>query len=97
MTEPRTMTEEVFAGDQLTDRELETLAAAATGESAAETGTRLYLSTETVKGYRKRIIAKLAARNLTHAAVIAVGMGYINIEAVLEQHELRMEEERDGK
>jgi DNA-binding CsgD family transcriptional regulator len=87
---PRTLSEEVFAGNPLTERELETLELAATGRSASDTGGRLHLSSETVKGYRKRIIAKLAARNLTHAVVIAVGMGYINIEAVVEEHERRM-------
>jgi len=49
---------EVLQGEPLTERETEILAAAAEGETAAQTGARLYLSSETVKGYRKRIIAK---------------------------------------
>lgn len=45
---------------------------AADGESAAETAARLHLSVETVKDYRKRAVAKLRARNLIHAVVIAI-------------------------
>lgn len=68
---------EILQGEPLTDRETEILAAAAEGETAAQTGERLYLSSETVKGYRKRIIAKLGARNGTHAVVLAIRRGLL--------------------
>jgi DNA-binding CsgD family transcriptional regulator len=68
---------EILEGEPLTDRETEILAAAAEGETAAQTGERLYLSSETVKGYRKRIIAKLGARNGTHAVVLAIRRGLL--------------------
>ena len=68
---------EILEGEPLTDRETEILAAAAEGETAAQTGERPYLSSETVKGYRKRIIAKLGARNGTHAVVLAIRRGLL--------------------
>jgi len=68
---------EILEGEPLTDRETEILAAAAEGETAAQTGARLFLSSETVKGYRKRIIAKLGARNGTHAVVLAIRRGLL--------------------
>jgi DNA-binding CsgD family transcriptional regulator len=68
---------EILEGEPLTDRETEILAAAAEGETAAQTGERLFLSSETVKGYRKRIIAKLGARNGTHAVALALRSGLL--------------------
>jgi len=66
-----TLLAEVIGGDDLTEREMEILVLAADGDTAAETGDRLFLSVETVKGYRKKIIAKLEARNMAHAIAIA--------------------------
>lgn len=59
-------------GKPLTPRELEILQLAAEGDSMVETAEHIDLAYETVKGYRKRIVAKLAARNITHAAIIGV-------------------------
>ncbi len=70
-----TLLAEILEGEPLNDRETEILAGAAEGETAAQTGARLYLSTETVKSYRKRIIAKLGARNGTHAVALALRDG----------------------
>ena len=56
----------------LLQRERDVLAGAADGETAEQTGARLYLSSETVKSYRKRVIAKLGARNGTHAVALAL-------------------------
>jgi DNA-binding CsgD family transcriptional regulator len=70
-----TLLAEILEGEPLNDRETEVLAGAAEGETAAQTGARLYLSTETVKSYRKRIIAKLGARNGTHAVALALRAG----------------------
>jgi DNA-binding CsgD family transcriptional regulator len=50
----------------------------------------LFLDSETVRGYRKRIIAKLQARNFLHAVVLSVGSGVVNIDAVMEDQEKRL-------
>ena len=71
---------EILQGQPLNDRETEILAGAAEGETAVETGRRLYLSSETVKSYRKRIIAKLGARNGTHAVALALRSGLLPLE-----------------
>ena len=70
-----TLLAEILEGEPLNSREREILAGAAEGETAAQTGARLYLSPETVKSYRKRIIAKLGARNGTHAVALALRTG----------------------
>ena len=70
-----TLLAEILEGEPLNDRETEILAGAAEGETAEQTGARLYLSTESVKSYRKRIIAKLGARNGTHAVALALRAG----------------------
>jgi DNA-binding CsgD family transcriptional regulator len=75
----RSLLGEILEGEPLTAREEEVLAGAADGETAAQTGARLYLSSETVKGYRKRIIAKLGARNGTHAVALALRRGVLPI------------------
>ena len=67
----RTMLGEVLELDDLTARELEVLAHMADGLTAVESGLELYLATETVKGYRKRVVAKLGARNGTNAVALA--------------------------
>jgi two-component system, NarL family, nitrate/nitrite response regulator NarL len=72
---------EILEGEPLTERETEILAGAADGETAAETGARLFLSSETVEGYRKRIIAKLGARNGTHAVALALRTGLLPLRA----------------
>ena len=72
-----TLLAEILHGEPLNDREADILAGAAAGETAAQTGARLYLSPETVKSYRKRIIAKLGARNGTHAVALALRSGLL--------------------
>jgi DNA-binding CsgD family transcriptional regulator len=66
----RTVLELVIAGQPLSEREREVLACAASGLTMEETAAELYLSLETVKGYRRRIIAKLKANNISHAVAI---------------------------
>lgn len=75
---PRTLREEILSGEPLTDRELEVLDGLAAGETASETGNRLFLAGETVKFYRKRLVAKLAARNGANAVRIAMRKGLID-------------------
>lgn len=93
MTDPRTLREEISAGLPLTEQECDVLEHAAHGRRSADTAAAMFLADETVKSYRKSAVAKLAARNTTHAVVIAVGMGYIDISQVVDQHERRMAEE----
>lgn len=73
---------EILEGEPLTYREVEVLHGAALGESARETGKRVLLGTETVKGYRKRACAKLGAVNLTRAVVLALALGIVKIDEV---------------
>jgi DNA-binding NarL/FixJ family response regulator len=61
------------APGSISEREREILSGAAQGESAQQTATRLNRSTETVKNHRRNIIAKLEARNMTHAVHLAHG------------------------
>lgn len=59
--------------EALNAREMEVLLHAAAGRDTGETATLLNLSAETVKTHRKRAIAKLRARNMTHAvALVAI-------------------------
>ncbi len=72
-----TLLAEILNGEPLNERETQILAGAANGETAAQTGARLFLSPETVKSYRKRVIAKLGARNGTHAVALALRSGLL--------------------
>lgn len=71
------MLEEVIAGKALTARDLEVLQKGADGMTLVEIAEELHLSAETIKGYRKRTIAKLEARNGVHATAIALRRGLI--------------------
>lgn len=64
-------------GVDLTPREVEVLQFVADGKTAEETGKALFLAGETVKSYRKRVIAKLGARNGSEAVAIAMRRGLI--------------------
>jgi DNA-binding CsgD family transcriptional regulator len=83
----RTLREEIMEGLPLNEKEFDVLAYAAQGLTSAETGKKMFLAEETVTEYRKVIIAKLAARNTAHAVALGIGMGYVNVEDVLEEHE----------
>jgi DNA-binding CsgD family transcriptional regulator len=73
----RTVLELVIAGQPLSEREREVLACAASGLTMEETASELYLALETVKGYRRRIIAKLKANNIPHAVAIGFEQGIL--------------------
>lgn len=73
---------EILSGDKLSSREVETLIWAARGKTAEETGTEMFLSGETIKGYRKRANAKLSADSTTHALAIALRDGIVSIEEI---------------
>ena len=87
---------EILEGEPLTPREREVLAGAAEGETAAQTGARLFLSSETVKDYRKRIIAKLGARNGTHAVALALRHGLLPLRGPLVPQPARQVARRPG-
>jgi DNA-binding NarL/FixJ family response regulator len=62
----------------LTSREREVLQAVAEGRSNAEIGQRYYLSVDTVKTHLRHVLAKLEARDRTHAVALAIGLGLID-------------------
>ena len=64
---------------ELSERECEVLQLAARGIPNAEIGQRLYLSTETVKSHIRQILRKLQARDRTHAAVIGMALGLVEM------------------
>lgn len=70
-------------GDPLTFRELQVIALVAQGLSAKEIAKHLGLSPRTVEIFRQNAVVKLGARNMTHAATIAVRDGIVDIDAVV--------------
>ena len=68
---------EILEGEPLTQRETEILAGAADGETAAQTGARLYLSSETVKSYLRSAMSKLGAHSRHEAVVLARRAGIL--------------------
>jgi DNA-binding NarL/FixJ family response regulator len=63
----------------LSARELEVLELIAAGHSNKAIGSRLTITEETVKGHVKNILAKLGARDRTHAATMAFRRGILQI------------------
>lgn len=82
--DPLDLRTEVLLGSPLSEREIEILELAARGYTSTQTAEKLYLSTETIKGYRKRALSKLGARSLSQAVAYAIGIGLINITALME-------------
>jgi DNA-binding NarL/FixJ family response regulator len=70
---------EHVAGDELTGREIEVLRLVAGGNANKEAAAQLGISDETVKAHMKSIIAKLGANDRTHAVMIAVRRGIIDV------------------
>lgn len=73
----RTDLELVIAGQPLSTREQEVLSCAAEGKTAEETAVTLFLAIDTVKDYRRRVIAKLRANNIPHAVAIGFQRGIL--------------------
>jgi DNA-binding NarL/FixJ family response regulator len=65
--------------DLLTPREIAVLRLIATGNANKEIARRLSLTEETVKSHVKNILAKLGARDRTHAATIGLKRGIIEL------------------
>ena len=64
---------------QITAREMSVLRGIAEGDSNRGIGTRLNITEHTVKGHLKSILAKLDARDRTHAVIIALKRGLLEI------------------
>ncbi len=67
------------ADDALTDREIEVLRRVAAGNSNKQIAAQLFISEGTVKAHMKNILPKLSARDRTHAVMIAVKRGIIDV------------------
>lgn len=65
--------------DALSAREIETLQRVAAGNANKEIARQLSISEETVKSHVKSMLAKLGARDRTHAVTIALKRGIIEI------------------
>jgi DNA-binding CsgD family transcriptional regulator len=74
---------ELLAGEPLSVREVQALHGAALGESARQTGERLFLAADTVRHHRKTAQAKLGARNTTRAVVVAIALGMLNLDRLV--------------
>jgi DNA-binding NarL/FixJ family response regulator len=67
------------ADDALTEREIEVLRRVALGNSNKQIAAQLTISEGTVKAHMKSILPKLSARDRTHAVMIAVKRGIIDV------------------
>jgi DNA-binding NarL/FixJ family response regulator len=67
------------ADDALTPREIDILRLIAEGNANKRIAAQLSLTEETVKGHVKNILAKLGANDRTHAAIIGLKRGIINL------------------
>jgi DNA-binding NarL/FixJ family response regulator len=65
--------------DDLSERELEVLTSAARGNANKKIGAELGISEDTVKAHMKSILAKLGAKDRTHAVVVAAKRGIIQL------------------
>jgi DNA-binding NarL/FixJ family response regulator len=63
----------------LTARELEVLQLVASGFANKEISARLYINEETTKTHVKNILAKLGARDRTHAVSLGLKRGIISM------------------
>jgi DNA-binding NarL/FixJ family response regulator len=68
-----------LGSDALTTRELDVLALVATGNSNREIAQLLSISEETVKGHIKTILEKLDAADRTHAVLLAITRGFLQV------------------
>jgi DNA-binding NarL/FixJ family response regulator len=69
-----------FANPALNEREREVLTLLAEGLTAAEIGTRIYLSPRTVEGIKSSLIEKTGARNMAALVMYAVKHGLISAD-----------------
>jgi DNA-binding NarL/FixJ family response regulator len=69
---------EHVTSEPLSARELDVLRSVAAGRSNKSIGRALGISEETVKGHMRSILAKLHARDRTHAVTIALKRGFLD-------------------
>jgi DNA-binding NarL/FixJ family response regulator len=65
--------------DTLTDREIEVLRHVASGKANKSVAAQLNITEETVKAHMRSILAKLGANDRTHAAIIGLKRGIIDL------------------
>jgi DNA-binding NarL/FixJ family response regulator len=65
--------------ETLTDREIDVLRRVSAGHSNKQIAAQLSITEDTVKGYMKSILPKLHARDRTHAVMIAVKRGILDL------------------
>lgn len=70
---------ELFFGKPLTLREQILLGQAARGETAKSSAKELHIGYETVRTYRKILIAKLGAKNMCHAVAEGFRRGILKV------------------
>jgi DNA-binding NarL/FixJ family response regulator len=70
-----------ISNEALTSRELEVLRLLGTGASNREIAEQLFITEGTVRNYISTILSKLGARDRTQAALVAVRMGLVPIDA----------------
>lgn len=70
---------EHVAEDALTARERDVLVHVAAGNANKEVAARMGISEETVKTHMKNVLTKLSAKDRTHAVVVAVRRGIIDL------------------
>ena len=74
------MIAEHVADQALTPREIQVFQLAAQGNRNKEIAAHLSIAAETVRMHMKNILYKLAARDRTHAVVIAMTRGVFQLE-----------------
>lgn len=67
------------AGDELSAREIDVLRQVAGGNANKRVASQLGISEETVKAHMKSILSKLSANDRTHAVIIALKRGIIEV------------------
>ncbi|MES2348575.1 MAG: response regulator transcription factor [Pseudomonadota bacterium] len=68
-----------FGSEKLSARELAVLRLVASGHSNKEAAARLAIKEETVKAHVSAVLAKLGARDRTHAVTIAIKRGMLEV------------------
>ena len=68
---------------KLTTRELEILRLVGEGHTTIQMAQKLFISTETVRTHRKRILRKTKAKSMISVVLYAVQADVINITAML--------------
>ncbi len=61
----------LIGASHITQREKEILSLVCDGYSSKEIGSKLYISPHTVESHKRNLMAKYAARNTVHLAVLA--------------------------